>query len=82
MALLKLEATHFNTALIENKGNGLFELHDLPAAAQLAPVFGMAADDFNHDGHLDLAINGNDFGNEVTNGRYECPERPGIAGQW
>lgn len=69
---LKLEATHFNTALIENKGNGLFELHDLPAAAQLAPVFGMVADDFNHDGHLDLAINGNDFGNEVTNGRYDA----------
>jgi hypothetical protein len=32
----------------------------------------MVVDDFNHDGNLDLAIAGNDFGTEVTNGRYDA----------
>jgi len=30
------------------------------------------ADDFDHDGNLDLALSGNDYGNEVTNGRYDA----------
>ena len=29
-------------------------------------------DDFNQDGNLDVAISGNDYGNEVTNGRYDA----------
>jgi hypothetical protein len=32
----------------------------------------MVADDFDHDGNLDLALSGNDYGNEVTNGRYDA----------
>jgi len=32
----------------------------------------MVADDFNTDGNLDVALCGNDFGNEVTNGRYDA----------
>jgi hypothetical protein len=40
--------------------------------AQLAPLNGMVVDDFNDDGNLDIAINGNDYGNEVLNGRYEA----------
>ena len=44
----------------------------LPAMAQLAPINGMVTDDFNNDGNLDVAICANDFGNEVTNGRYDA----------
>ena len=40
--------------------------------AQLSPVFGMVADDFTDDGNLDVALCGNDFGNEVGNGRYDA----------
>jgi hypothetical protein len=40
--------------------------------AQLAPLYGMVADDFNHDGNLDVAITGNDFGTETSNGRYDA----------
>jgi enediyne biosynthesis protein E4 len=29
-------------------------------------------EDFNGDGNLDLALAGNDYGNEVTNGRYDA----------
>jgi hypothetical protein len=63
---------NFRSCYMENKGNGKFELHALPDAAQLAPLDGLVADDFNHDGNLDLAISGNDYGNEVFNGRYDA----------
>ena len=39
---------------------------------QLAPVFGMVTEDFNADGNLDIAVTGNDYGNEVANGRYDA----------
>src|SRR4030095_7880121 len=37
-----------------------------------SPLNGMVVDDFNDDGNLDIAINGNDYGNEVLNGRYDA----------
>jgi hypothetical protein len=40
--------------------------------AQLAPLYGMIADDFNSDGNLDITICGNDYGTEVSNGRYDA----------
>ena len=53
-------------------GNGKFEMHALPPMAQLSPIYGMVADDFNHDGNLDVAMACNDFGTEVGNGRYDA----------
>jgi hypothetical protein len=47
-------------------------MHPLPAVAQLAPLYGMAVADYNLDGNLDIAVCGNDFGTEVTNGRYDA----------
>ncbi len=32
----------------------------------------MAVDDFDGDGNLDVIINGNDWGTEVTVGRYDA----------
>ena len=69
---LHLQANNFASCYIENLGNGKFKLHALPALAQLAPVFAMVADDFNNDGNVDVMLCGNDFGNEVTNGRYDA----------
>ena len=57
---------------IENLGNGKFAMHDLPSRAQFAPLYGMQADDFNGDGNLDLVVCGNDFGTEVSKGRYDA----------
>ncbi|MEP6467384.1 MAG: VCBS repeat-containing protein, partial [Parafilimonas sp.] len=68
---LHLQANNFNSCYIENLGNGKFAIHPLPAIAQVAPAFGMILDDFNNDGNLDVMICGNDFGNEVSNGRYD-----------
>ncbi len=67
---LHLQANNFASCYIENLGNDKFKMHALPVMAQLAPVFGMIADDFNNDGNLDVLLCGNDFGNEPANGRY------------
>ena len=69
---LKLWANNFENSYIENLGHGKFKMHALPVMAQLAPLYGMVADDFNQDGNLDIAINANDFGTEVSNGRYDA----------
>ncbi len=69
---LKLTMNNFASSLILNKGGGRFSVSPLPAYAQFAPIFEMIADDFDGDGNPDLALSGNDFGNEVTNGRYDA----------
>jgi len=65
-------ATWFETAYIENKGNGNFAMKPLPVEAQFAPVFGMVAEDFNGDGFLDMLLAGNLYATEVTTGRYDA----------
>ena len=67
-----LQANNLKSCFIKNLGNGKFEMHSLPVMAQMAPLYGMVAGDFNNDGNLDIALAGNDFGNEVTNGRYDA----------
>jgi len=67
-----LQANNFHSCLIKNKGNGKFEMEPLPVMAQLAPIYGMVIDDYNNDGNLDVAMAGNDFGTEVSNGRYDA----------
>jgi hypothetical protein len=69
---LVLETNNFCSCFIQNKGNGHFDLKPLPTMAQLAPLNGMVATDVNHDGNLDAVICGNDYGNEVTAGRYDA----------
>lgn len=67
-----LHAEYFKTTLVENRGNNNYVLHPLPPQAQLAPVNGMIAEDFDSDGNLDLLLNGNDFSTEVANGRCDA----------
>ncbi|MBK8566477.1 MAG: VCBS repeat-containing protein [Saprospiraceae bacterium] len=69
---LVLKANWLASSYIENLGGGKFELRELPMAAQLAPVNGILAEDFNGDGHQDLLLAGNDFGTEVGMGRYDA----------
>ncbi|MEO6221116.1 MAG: VCBS repeat-containing protein, partial [Ginsengibacter sp.] len=68
----KLQVNYFESVYIENTGKGKFAVRPLPAQAQLAPLYGLVADDLNEDGNLDIAIVGNDFGTEVSIGRYDA----------
>ncbi len=52
-------AYEFRTSFVENRGDGTFALRPLPYAAQLSPVYGILADDFDEDGHQDLLLAGN-----------------------
>jgi hypothetical protein len=69
---LVLRATTFESCYVQNNGNGAFEMKQLPPQAQWSPINGMIADDVDGDGFLDLLAVGNDYGNEVVNGRYDA----------
>lgn len=69
---LILKANWLKSSYIENKGNGSFAMHELPVQAQFAPAFGMVSEDFDQDGNLDLLMCGNDYGSDVSIGRYDA----------
>lgn len=57
---------------VENLGDAKFKVHELPTIAQIAPMNGMVADDFNGDGFTDVMMVGNDYGNEIFTGRLDA----------
>jgi hypothetical protein len=70
-AVLK-QAYTFATSLARNNGDGSFTLVPLPSEAQLAPVYGILARDFNRDGKLDVILAGNFDGVEPEIGRMSA----------
>ena len=69
---LILRANNFSSSYFRNDGNSHFTLFPLPVQAQISLLNGMTVDDFDGDGNLDFLINGNDWGTEVTVGRYDA----------
>ncbi|MCE6992338.1 VCBS repeat-containing protein [Dyadobacter sp. CY323] len=69
---LHVTATYMQSSYVENQGNGKFILRELPVQTQFAPIFGMVTEDFDQDGNLDVMLCGNDFGSEVSVGRYDA----------
>ena len=69
---IKYTANYFRSSFIRNNGNGKFTVEPLPDAAQFSIINGMVSDDFDGDGNLDVVINGNDYGTEVSTGRYDA----------
>ncbi|MES2112535.1 MAG: RNA-binding protein, partial [Bacteroidota bacterium] len=49
-----------------------FKIIPLPVEAQVSQLDGIVVDDFDGDGNLDVAISGNDFGTDVSTGRYDA----------
>jgi hypothetical protein len=53
------QAEIFATVVARNNGDGSFTLVPLPHEAQIAPVYGILAADFDRDGKTDLLLAGN-----------------------
>ena len=70
--ILHLKANTFSSSYCKNEGNGKFTLVPLPFKAQLSALNGMVTDDFDGDGNLDVVITTNDYGTDVSVGRYDA----------
>lgn len=69
---IRLKANMLQSCFVRNDGGGKFTMIPLPKEAQVSIVNGMVADDFNGDGNLDVLMSGNDYGTEVSVGRYDA----------
>jgi hypothetical protein len=69
---LILRAYQNNSCLLLNNGKGDFSLKPLPLQAQFAPVYGIAVQDLNHDGFVDVVLGGNMFPVKTEVGRYDA----------
>lgn len=70
-AALNLYCYMLETCWWENQG-GKFVRRNLPVQAQVSPVQGIVADDFNGDGAMDLLLAGNKYGFEVETNRCDA----------
>jgi len=62
----------FESVYVENKGKGKFELHFLPALAQVSKVMVLRTEDVDHDGNLDVILGGNFNGASMYQARYDA----------
>ncbi|MBS1599081.1 MAG: VCBS repeat-containing protein [Bacteroidetes bacterium] len=69
---LRLQANTLQSCYLRNEGGGKFTMIPLPAEAQMSVLDAMLVDDFDDDGNLDVLINSNDFGTDVSTGRYDA----------
>jgi hypothetical protein len=69
---LRLKANMLQSCYLQNNGKGGFTMIPLPIEAQISQLNGIVVDDFDGDGNLDVAISGNDYGTEVSTGRYDA----------
>lgn len=67
-----LKADELRTTLFENEGNGHFKVVDLPVQTQFSPVYGIAVEDFDQDGHKDLLLGGNFYRSKPEVGIYDA----------
>ena len=68
----KLVADKMASCYIENKGNGKFEIRDLPVQAQFSPIYAINSIDVNKDGHPDLLLAGNFEKTRVSIGKFDA----------
>ena len=69
---LRLKANMLKSCFLRNDGNNKFTIIPLPIEAQVSALNGMETGDFDGDGNLDVIINGNDYGTDVSIGRYDA----------
>lgn len=59
------QANHLSSSILINDGTGKFEVKDMPRFAQYSPGFGIALQDFNGDGNLDILMDQNFYPNQI-----------------
>ncbi len=77
---LHYQAKTFESAYVENLGNGKFQFHNLPTAAQFSPINDIILDDFNGDGNTDILAAGNLYGVEPETVRADAGNGVLLAG--
>ncbi|MFT6808998.1 MAG: hypothetical protein ACJA01_002230 [Saprospiraceae bacterium] len=68
----KSEAYIMESVVLINEGEQGFSMHNLPVEAQFSPVYGIAINDFDKDGHLDIVLGGNFYNAKPEVGRYDA----------
>jgi len=66
------EANNFSSVYLKNNGSTGFEMIELPKEAQLAPINGIIAKDFDNDNNIDLLVAGNLKQTEVETPLYDA----------
>jgi hypothetical protein len=67
----RYEANTLESCVLLNDGTGGFEFRELPAMAQVAPVFGIGVSDFDGDGHLDVFLAQNSHAPQAETGNMD-----------
>lgn len=65
----RVEANLLESGILLNDGQGRFTFKALPRIAQIAPIFGVAAEDFDADGNVDLVLAQNFYWPQPETGR-------------
>ena len=60
------------SSVVINNKNGTFTVNPLPAAVQLSPMYGIAVDDFDKDGKVDILMGGNFYQSKPEVGIYDA----------
>lgn len=68
----RLDVYHLATSVFINNGKGVFEVRSLPTQAQVSPVYAIAIEDIDGDGHLDVLLGGNLYRVKPEAGRYDA----------
>ncbi|AMW06500.1 hypothetical protein GEMMAAP_02780 [Gemmatimonas phototrophica] len=68
------QAYRFESVVLHRDANGAFRFEALPLDAQMAPVYGIVAQDLNGDGRTDLMLGGNFDGVKPEIGRMAASE--------
>ena len=69
---LRLDAYTMHSSVMINNAKGGFTVKPLPTAAQLSPMYGIAVDDFDRDGKIDILMGGNFYGSKPEAGIYDA----------
>ncbi len=67
----KFTATELQSGVFLSQADGTYRFTALPRLAQIAPIHGMVAGDFDGDGHTDLMVVGNSYAPTPETGRFD-----------